>query len=87
MGEEKPDEELMGNVSLLRGCLRHFVMSYYHDARDGDFYTQTPKKLHEKNSPPVIRQYFSIRQRMWYDRRELMPQAFHCTPDEAGEET
>lgn len=24
MGEEKPDEELMGNVSLLRGCLRHF---------------------------------------------------------------
>jgi hypothetical protein len=27
MGEEKPDEELMGNVSLLRGCLRHFRMS------------------------------------------------------------
>lgn len=25
MGEEKPDEELMGNVSLLRGCLRHLA--------------------------------------------------------------
>lgn len=29
MGEEKPDEELMGNVSLLRGCLRHSLMSIF----------------------------------------------------------
>jgi 16S rRNA (guanine966-N2)-methyltransferase len=42
LGEEKPEEELWGNVSLLRGCRRHFRVAIYIIAGNGMIYTLIP---------------------------------------------